>query len=152
MWVRDTELRLAMYRSLAHSRIAHTISTRSRCTMLHPMCLSRHGHASGLSFSWTRTNADAAGQDLWNIHGGSWVAAGWSVAVVLFKKLNIETRTNTDHPFPHGGKRMRLYPRAYINASGSDLYENAFASYRTACSRQASRQRQIICLANWSVV
>lgn len=33
-------------------------------------CLSRHGHASGLSFSWTRTNADAAGQDLWNIRGG----------------------------------------------------------------------------------
>jgi len=54
----------------------------------------------------------------WFNVGGSW-STGRSVAVVLFKKLNIETRVNTRHPFPHESKRMRLYRCAYTNAAGS---------------------------------
>lgn len=52
------------------------------------------------------------------------------MAVVLFKKLNIETGVNTGHPFPRGGKRMRLYPRAYTNALAEASSERAVAPYR----------------------
>lgn len=39
-------------------------------------------------------------QDLWDATAStSTIAVDRSVAVVLFKKLNIETRTNTDRPF-----------------------------------------------------
>lgn len=77
----------------------------------------RYGHASGLSFSSTGTNANAAARSsniLGGLIGGS-RSVGRSVAVVLFKKLNIETKVNTGHPFPRGGKRIRLYLCAYMN-------------------------------------
>jgi len=59
-------------------------------------------------------------RDLWNIPGGS----GGAVAVVLFKKLNIETRVNTDHPFSCEEKRMCLYPCAYMRLKAVSLWEH----------------------------
>lgn len=75
-------------------------------------------------------------RDLRNIVGGligGSRSVGRSVAVVLFKKLNIETRVNTSHPFPCEGKRIRLYLCAYMNAIGSCV------SVRTLPCRIGSR-------------
>lgn len=66
-----------------------------------------------------------------DIHGSmSGIAVGRPVAVVLFKKLNIETRVNIGHPFPRGGKRMCLCPRAlYIYMSAPEKVASPYANH-----------------------
>lgn len=89
-----------------------------------------------------------------DIHGGSRVAAGWSVLLLFYSRSWILKR----EPIPairfHTERKTDalISSRLHKCARKRSIWENAFASYWTACSRQASRQRQIICLANWSVV
>lgn len=95
------------------SRISRTISAkRSRSTTLHSVFIKVWACKWAIFF--VDTDECWCSSKIFGIYPvaryrrGS-RSAGRSVAVVLFKKLNIETRVNTGHPFPRGGKRMRLY-------------------------------------------
>lgn len=72
----------------------------------------------------------------------------WSETVVLFKKLNIETKVDIVRSLS-GAERMRRYPIAYMNTSR--IFGNVWTDGRI-CSPIVSRGKQAEREANYSAV
>lgn len=128
--VADIQLRL-VHRSFAYSgRESRTIFTKWSRSI---RCLS--GMSIQVGYLFRRQGRMLMQRRvLRNILGGligGSRSVGRSVAVVLFKKLNIETRGNTGHPFPREGKRIRLYLCTYMRLeTAASLRKNTFVPYR----------------------